>query len=97
MEKIPKGGWCTSFPENWLAWKKPQNFKECYKIMHVVYIGDCCKEHDDECSTRNFIDCLFRLNIVGATLIATGGFLGCLFKYPKLMYNRFKKRVKDND
>jgi len=54
-----------------------------------TYIGDCCKEHDEECSTSKFFRCLKRkIDWIGTIMITLGGALGCLLKYPKKMIKR---------
>ena len=65
--------YCTMFPE----------------YVQGIYIGDCCKIHDDTCSTMKFFRCLksklseFVFNIEIAFLITVGGTIGCLVKYTK--------------
>ena len=69
-----KEDWCTGFYENWYTWK---GFKK-------IYIGDCCKIHDDECNTMNFIKCLWKKRVVGAILIAGVAMKACIFRYFKI-------------
>lgn len=73
--------WCTSFPEHWFAWDGFFRWKK-------VYIGDCCKKHDDKCSTGQFLKCLREKKIVGNLLITLGGSLGCWIQYTKNMIKR---------
>ena len=65
------------FPEKWVTW----NFT-------VVDISECCKIHDEKCSTTKFFKCLRERNILGATLITLGGLIGCIAKYPIKMLKR---------
>jgi hypothetical protein len=61
--------WCTGFPDTWRG----------------VYIGECCKHHDNNCGTSNFFKCLKRkLGVFHASYITLGGMLGCLIKYLKV-------------
>lgn len=70
--------YCTWFPEKWITWNT------WYK-WEVVSITDCCKEHDDTCSTHKFLECLKEKKIVGYCLIVLGGAIGCWFKYTSKM------------
>ena len=64
-----KKDYCTMFPENWKG----------------VYIGDCCKVHDETCSTVKFFLCLKgKVGLFSALLISIGGALGCMVKYQKI-------------
>lgn len=76
--------WCTSFPEYWVAWRLPPSWKEFWKVWHKIYIGDCCKDHDNDCNTHSFFKCLRSKRIVGGIAISLGGMFGCLFKYFKV-------------
>jgi len=68
-----KKDYCTWFPENWFG----------------TYIGDCCKIHDEDCSTRKFFVCLRdKIGHSAASLVTTGGALGCWAKYFNKMWNR---------
>jgi len=67
---------CSYFPEKWAVWVSP--FK-----WQIQDISDCCKKHDESCSTHVFILCLWKRKAVGAYLIMLGGLLGCLVKYPR--------------
>lgn len=68
-----KDDYCTWFPET----------------IFGVYIGDCCKIHDEECSTRQFFNCLKeRIGTLHALWITLGGAIGCWVKYPKIMKDR---------
>jgi hypothetical protein len=63
-----KKDWCTAFPDTYFG----------------KYIGDCCKEHDETCSTKKFYKCLSKkVNKISAIMITIGGALGCIFKYKK--------------
>jgi len=54
-----------------------------------IYIGDCCKIHDEECSTHKFFNCLqTKLNSTWSTLITTSGAIGCWFKYTSKMFKK---------
>ena len=49
-----------------------------------VYIGDCCKEHDETCSAAKFFKCLSGKVSKGmAYIITIGGALGCFFRFGK--------------
>ena len=80
--------WCTSFPEHWVSWRFS------WKPWKVIYIGDCCKKHDnvdDEnggCATHDFIECLMTQHVVGAIFIALGASIACWVKYPFKMIRR---------
>lgn len=64
---------CTWFPENWVG----------------VYIGDCCKNHDDTLSTHSFFKCLkSKIGWFHASYITLGGLIGAMVKYPKRMFKR---------
>lgn len=73
--------YCTLFPEYWFV-----------KFTSVkVYIGACCKNHDNSCSTRKFYLCLKdKIGKFHATYIGFGGSIGCWFKYTKFMLNKTK-------
>lgn len=65
--------YCTWFPEKWRG----------------VDIRECCKLHDDTCSTRKFYLCLKdKIGRFHATYIGFGGSLGCWFKYTKYMLSK---------
>ena len=54
-----------------------------------TYIGDCCKIHDETCSTSKFYKCLKgKVGSFHASYITLGGALGCLIKYPIKMIRR---------
>lgn len=81
-----KKDYCTLFPDIWfkITWR--------FKIVKV-YIGDCCKDHDETCSTRKFFLCLkHKIGEFFATLIAFGGSVGCWVKYTRLMINKYKDK-----
>ena len=77
--------YCTLFPESWAG----------------VDISECCKGHDETCSTRQFYLCLKdKIGKFHATYIGFGGSVGCWVKYSKKMiqavkikYNIKNKRV----
>lgn len=65
--------YCSFFPEYW----------------RKIYIGDCCKIHDEKCGTKSFYTCLSKkLTKIEAIAIAIGGGLGCWFKQPSRMWNK---------
>lgn len=76
-----KTDWCTSFPEYWYQW-----YLGKYNIPKIrkCYIGHCCKKHDDDCSTKVFITCLKRNNVVGRYAITSVAAAACLLKYGKV-------------
>ena len=64
---------CSWFPEN--VWG--------------VYIGDCCRIHDEGCSTSKFYECLSRkIDIFSSALIVGGGAIGCWIKYTSSMWRK---------
>jgi len=69
--------YCTKFPEYWYQWVSWFKWKR-------VYIGDCCKKHDDNCSTKVFLKCLKRKSIVGRYTITLVASLACLIRYGKI-------------
>ena len=70
-----KKDYCTWFPEKWRG----------------VDISDCCKYHDETCSTRGFYLCLKdKIGKFHATYIGFGGSVGCWVKYTKKMVNALK-------
>ncbi len=73
--------WCTGFPEHWLQWYIGKYYIPRWRM---VYIGNCCEKHDDDCSTRVFIGCLRRNNIVGRYAITLVASAACLIKYGKV-------------
>lgn len=72
-----KKDYCTKFPEYWYVWATWYKWKK-------VYIGDCCKKHDDNCSTKVFIKCLRKKKVVGRYLITLVAATACLVKYGKV-------------
>lgn len=72
---------CTNFPEHWVRWDLNE-----YKlpVIRKIYIGDCCKKHDAECSTWVFAKCMWLNRVIGGSLIVTVASLACLFKYGKV-------------
>lgn len=72
--------WCTMFPDKWRG----------------VDISDCCKLHDETCSTRKFYLCLVeKLGKIHASYIAFGGSVGCLVRYPLVMWQYYKRKYRD--
>ena len=68
-----KNDYCTMFPETWRG----------------VDISECCKLHDEECSTSKFFKCLKeKIGKFHSSYIALGGAVGCWFKYTKKMFKR---------
>ena len=66
-------GHCTLFPDTFLG----------------VYIGNCCKGHDGNCSTGQFYKCLTKLLAKHWAMIITGGgAIGCWVRYTKGMLKR---------
>jgi len=76
-----KKDYCTWFPEKWVKWKSLLKWE-------VVDISDCCKKHDNTCSTSQFAKCLRSKKIVGSSIITLGGMVGCIVKFPKRMIKR---------
>ena len=73
--------YCTMFPEFWYQWY----FTKYYvPWIRKIYIGDCCQKHDDNCSTKVFITCLKRKNVVGRYLITFVAATACLVRYGKV-------------
>ena len=72
--------WCTGFPEYWMQWYLYKGF---IPLTRVMYIGHCCRKHDDECRTKVFIDCMTNNNVVGSYLIVGISAIVCYFKYGK--------------
>lgn len=69
-------GHCTFFWDKWFG----------------VDISECCKNHDSNCATGLFFNCL-RDKFGGkfhATYIGFGGSVGCWIKYTKYMINTVK-------
>ena len=81
MKMENKKDHCTLFPEYWAVWVRPFRWK-------IIYIGDCCKKHDEDCSTHAFAYCLWKRRAVGSYLIVLGGGIGCLVKYPRKIVKR---------
>ena len=71
------GGHCTGMPEYWYTWAKWYMWKK-------EYIGDCCKQHDDNCSTKVFLTCLKKKYIVGRYVITLVAATVCLIRYMKV-------------
>lgn len=76
-----KEDWCTGFPEYWYQWYIGKFY---IPMVRKVYIGDCCKKHDEECSTKAFLNCLKKNNVVGRYAILSVASLACLVKYGKV-------------
>jgi len=69
--------YCTKFPEYWYCWVGWFRWKK-------IYIGGCCKKHDDNCSTKVFIKCLKEKKIVGRYAITLVAASACLIRYGKV-------------
>jgi hypothetical protein len=77
---MEKDDYCTCFPDVYLG----------------VKISDCCKKHDDTCSTKIFFNCLYqkfkeqniKLAWFHASYISFGGAVGCWIKYPIKMIKK---------
>ena len=68
--------YCTWFPERWAG----------------VDISDCCKGHDETCSTTRFYLCLKdKVGKFHATYIAFGGSVGCWVRCTGFMFKRWKR------
>ena len=78
-----KEDFCTSFPEYWYKWDT-LHFVKYLPRFKKVYIGDCCKIHDSECNTINFVKCLWKKRIVGTVGITGVAMVACLLRYFKL-------------
>ena len=78
---MSKKDYCTLFPENWYVWVRWFKWEK-------VSISDCCKLHDEDCSTHDFLDCLKKKKIVGYYAIAFGGGIGCWAKYTSKMFKK---------
>ena len=76
-----KEDFCTGFPEYWYQWYIGKYY---VPMVRKVYIGDCCEIHDEECSTKAFIKCLKKNNIVGRYAITFVASTACLLKYGKV-------------
>jgi len=76
-----KTDWCTGFPEYWLQWYLGRFY---IPKMRKIYIGNCCEKHDENCSTKAFIKCLKKHNIVGRYSITLVASTACLFRYGKV-------------
>ena len=85
---INKKDWCTWFPEYWLAWRLPSKWWKFWEWWKVVYIGDICKKHDENCGSHGFYKNLWNARIVGAVSIATVASLACWAKYTSKMFKR---------
>jgi len=65
--------YCTWFPETWKG----------------IDISECCKKHDETCSTGKFFRCLKeKIGKFHASYISLGGAIGCWLQYPKRMIKR---------
>jgi len=76
-----KQDWCTKFPEYWYQWYLGKFY---IPKMRKIYIGDCCKKHDENCSTKAFIKCLKKKNVVGRYAITLVASTACLVRYGKV-------------
>ena len=72
---------CTFFFERFPRWKTLLSWE-------VVDISPCCEIHDDTCSFHAFIKCLWSKRVVGTSIIAIGGAIGCIVKFPSKMLKR---------
>lgn len=84
--KIYDKDYCSFFPDTFAG----------------IYIGDCCKKHDNECGEKgsfnfiehqtNFFECLNRRldNKIFSLIITLGGSFFCLLKYPYFIYKKIK-------
>ena len=71
--KETKKDYCTMFPEKWVG----------------VDISDCCKLHDNTCSTTKFFNCLKgKIGTFHSSYISLGGGFGCWVKYTSKMIKR---------
>jgi hypothetical protein len=72
-----------------------------------VYIGDCCKKHDNECGEKGsygilnsviiFYNCLInRIDLTRTIIIVFGGTLFYILKYPYLAYKKYLYRKNKN-
>ena len=73
--------WCTGFPEYWYQWYLKWGWLPAWR---KIYIGDCCKDHDEDCSTVVFMKCLWKKNVVGRVPIVGVASTACLIKYGKV-------------
>lgn len=67
------------FPEYWMTWKG-----------EVIYIGDMCKKHDENCGSHGFYRDLWKARLVGAVTIATIASVACWVIYSKIMINKLR-------
>ena len=72
--------YCSLFPEYWIQWWLWKGF---VPLTKKVYIGDCCKKHDEECRTKTFIDCMRKKKVVGSYIIVGVSAIACLIRYNK--------------
>ena len=86
-----KKDYCTFFPEYWIK------VSFLFKVTRV-YIGDCCKKHDNDCSTRKFFLCLKgKIGEVFASIIGFFGSTGCWWKFKKYMASKTEDSVLPKD
>lgn len=81
MKKTENIDYCTKFPEFWYQWYLGRYY---IPKLRKVYIGDCCKKHDENCSTKVFINCLKKKNIAGRYAITLVASTACLIRYGKV-------------
>lgn len=80
-----KKDFCSFFPEHVYIVVKWFRLKR-------VYIGDCCKGHDEDCSFKRFFKCIAEIaGKVWAVIIATGGEIGCWTRHFKWQIDKMKK------
>lgn len=83
---------CTGFPEYWKQWYLYNGYIPSWRR---VYIGDCCKIHDNDadgiekgCSSSGFAQCLWKKKIVGGILIFIVASVACWVRLPSYMKDR---------
>jgi len=73
--------YCTMFPEKWVVWDSLFRWR-------VIYIGDICKKHDENCGSHGFYKGLWNARVVGAVAIATVASIACWVRYTKKMIKK---------
>lgn len=69
---------CTGFFDTWYTWK-----------MEKINLGKICSEvHDTTCSSTQFFKGMWKNRVIGTSVIALAGALGCWVKFPKYMWKR---------
>lgn len=74
---------CTGFPNRWLVWRLPSKWWKLWQWWKTIDISDCCKKHDEACSTIVFLKCLYGRKIVGTPVIVLVAMAACVIKYGK--------------